>query len=307
MVDGIMSPWSLMMCPRPSFVSGWPERRLFVGPSLECRLPRQFQPDRDRMELVYLYPASPTFNGYDGFTGQIGEVRIWSSPRTADEVRQDMITSPVGTETGLLADYTFDEGQGLTAHDLTPHHNDGTLAGPNGDLPTWPGGSSSELAIDLGNDGITDNSTSPRQGPNNLQNFPVVITTSGGQLEGGLSGSTPNMTFRIDLFASDSYSTAGAGQAEVYLGSLGVTTDGQGQAVFDIPFTLPAGKPMVTATATDPQGNTSEVSALRTTSLRAPHRQLAGFPVSLCSSRPPRATASPSKTLRPGRSTRPGT
>src|SRR5262249_15215890 len=32
-------------------------------------------------------------------------------------------------------------------------------------------------AIDLGADGVTDNASSPRQGPNNLQNFPIIVTT----------------------------------------------------------------------------------------------------------------------------------
>ena len=116
-------------------------------------------------------------------------MRIWSVPRSADEVSLDMTTAPSGTSPGLLADYPFDEGQGLTAHDLTPNHNDGTLAGLSGDLPTWAGVSGSGLAIALGNDGITYNSTSPRQGPNNLQNFPIVVTTAGGQLQGWLGGS----------------------------------------------------------------------------------------------------------------------
>ena len=53
-----------------------------------------------------------------------------------------------------------------------------------------------------------------------------------------------------------------------------MTTDGQGQAVFDVPFTPPAGLPIVTATATDPQGNTSEVSGLRTGRSRGPGRGL---------------------------------
>ena len=42
-----------------------------------------------------------------------------------------------------------------------------------------------------------------------------------------------------------------------------MTTDASGQVVFAVPFTAPAGLPIITATATDPQGNTSEVSALR--------------------------------------------
>ena len=63
-------------------------------------------------------------------------------------------------------------------------------------------------AIDLGDDGVTDNATSPRQGPNNLQNFPIVVTTADGQLQGWLGGSTPDTTFRIDFFASAGYGPA---------------------------------------------------------------------------------------------------
>ena len=83
-------------------------------------------------------------------------------------------------------------------------------------------------AIDLGDDGVTYNATSPRQGPNNLQNFPIIVTTADGQLEGWL-GAAPDTTFRIDVFASAGYGPGGAGEAEDYLGSLEVTTDSQGQ------------------------------------------------------------------------------
>ena len=125
-------------------------------------------------------------------------------------------------------------------------------------------------AIDLGSDGVTYNSSSPRQGPNNLQNFPIIVTTADGQLEGWLGGSLPDATFRVDLFASAAYSSDGSGEAEDYLGSLEVTTDASGQVSFAVPFTAPAGLPIITATATDPQGNTSEVSAQRRATLPAP-------------------------------------
>jgi hypothetical protein len=49
-----------------------------------------------------------------------------------------------------------------------------------------------------------------------------------------------------------------------------VTTDSQGQAVFDIPFSLPAALPILTATATDPNGNTSELTAVRPATAEAP-------------------------------------
>src|SRR5207248_1707541 len=46
-------------------------------------------------------------------------------------------------------------------------------------------------------------------------------------------------------------------------GSPDVTTDASGQTLFAVPFTPPADKPIVSATATDPQGNTSELSPAR--------------------------------------------
>ncbi|MFI5454651.1 MAG: FG-GAP-like repeat-containing protein [Isosphaerales bacterium] len=220
------------------------------------------------------WPATP--GGWYGFVGRIDDVRVWSEARSAGDISQDISAAPGGTEPGLQAYYTFDEGQGATAYDQTPNHNDGTLAGTNGDLPTWLIGSGQ--AIDLGGDGITYNSDAPRQGPNNFQNFPIVVTTAGGGLEGWLGGSTPDTTFRIDLFASSGFSPGGAGEAEDVLGSLEVTTDNQGQAVFRIPFTPPAGRPVVTATATDPDGNTSEISALRRAVLQAPTQYVHDVP-----------------------------
>jgi hypothetical protein len=125
-------------------------------------------------------------------------------------------------------------------------------------------------AIDLGDDGVTDNATAPRQGPNNLQNFPIIAATAVGRLQGWLGGSLPDTTFHIDVFASAGYGPGGAGEAEDYLGPIRVTTDRSGQVVFDIPYSAPAGLPFITATATDPQGNTSEVSALRRATLDVP-------------------------------------
>ena len=51
-----------------------------------------------------------------------------------------------------------------------------------------------------------------------------------------------------------------------------MTTDGQGQAVFDVPFTPPAGRPWSPPPPPTLEGNTSEVSALRRASLRRPTR-----------------------------------
>ncbi len=84
-------------------------------------------------------------------------------------------------------------------------------------------------AIDLDDDGVTENSTAPRLGANMLQNFPIIVTTASGQLQGWLGDSLPDASYRIDLFASADYGPGGSGEAEDFLGSLEVTTNSQGR------------------------------------------------------------------------------
>ena len=97
-----------------------------------------------------------------------------------------------------------------------------------------------------------------------------IAASQGGQIEGWLSGGEPDTTYRVDVYASAGYDSNGAGEAEDYLGTLEATTDRGGQAVFDVPFDPPSGLPAITATATDPQGNTSELSAARAVTFQAP-------------------------------------
>ena len=91
-------------------------------------------------------------------------------------------------------------------------------------------------AIDLGDDGVTDNGTSPRQGPNNLQNFPIIVTTADGQTEGWLGAASRTRPSASTVFASAGYGPGGVGEAQDYLGSLEVTTDATGQATFARPL-----------------------------------------------------------------------
>src|SRR5262249_9577054 len=88
--------------------------------------------------------------------------------------------------------------------------------------------------------------------------YPVLVRSDGSDERGWLSGSEPNTTYRVEFFAS-----VLTGQTQDYLGSLDVTTDSAGQAAFDVPFAVSADRPNLTATATDPSGNTSEVSQPR--------------------------------------------
>lgn len=82
----------------------------------------------------------------------------------------------------------------------------------------------------------------------------------------GLLNALPSTTFDIEFFANPDKGASGNGevqpyQARRYLGKTSVTTDATGLVVFsyDIPTLVTSGE-WVTATATDPQGNTSEIS-----------------------------------------------
>jgi hypothetical protein len=134
--------------------------------------------------------------------------------------------------------------------------------------------------IDLGGDGVTlndgDNPLTPEvdpdsdEGPNGLQNYPVLTSAVPGEQSitiGGILESTPEATFRIEFYSSPRCHPSGHGPSERFLGFTKVTTDESGLA--DILEVLPeivAPGEFVTSTATrlEPntdRGETSEFSA----------------------------------------------
>jgi hypothetical protein len=122
------------------------------------------------------------------------------------------------------------------------------------------------LGIDLGNNGVTPNDAGDGDtGPNNMQNFPVLTTVvfdgSGARI-GATLNSTANTAFRVEFFSNTSCEASGYGQGRTYLGFTAVTTNGSGNGSFSsVAVPVPAGQTVITATATDPSGNTSEFSA----------------------------------------------
>jgi hypothetical protein len=127
------------------------------------------------------------------------------------------------------------------------------------------------LGIDLkivfdGPCGITDNDTCDTDiGPNNLQNYPILTsaTTIGGSttIQGSLN-SAPNTTFRIEFFDNHQCHPSGNGSGETFIGSTDVITDGNCNAPINVTFQISVEQGhVITATATDPAGNTSEFSA----------------------------------------------
>ncbi|MDB5330005.1 MAG: Cna domain protein [Phycisphaerales bacterium] len=118
--------------------------------------------------------------------------------------------------------------------------------------------------IDLGNVGVTFNdSQTHADGPNLYQNFPViisaVISTTGMITLKGTLDSAANGPFTIDFYTSLDADSSGYGQGQNWLGSVTVTPDASGHCTFNATFTAPAGgQTVVSATATDADGNTSE-------------------------------------------------
>jgi CSLREA domain-containing protein len=134
------------------------------------------------------------------------------------------------------------------------------------------------LALDLDGDGISRGDPQDEDvGANTVQNFPLIATAIGHDDDLRVAGSlttTPLTQFRIEVFVSLSADPSGFGEGRYPLGSFSVTTSAAGLAVFDRKIVLGSAQfsemrtGVVTATATDPLGNTSEYSAARALSGR---------------------------------------
>jgi titin len=125
--------------------------------------------------------------------------------------------------------------------------------------------SNSGLGIDLGDDGVNANDLSDEDGgPNNLQNFPMLTSVKskdkGVEVKGTLL-STPSTSFRLEFFSNTTCDPSGFGEGQIYLGSVQGITDPLGHTTFKIMLKTPlANGNLITATATDPENNTSEFS-----------------------------------------------
>lgn len=109
--------------------------------------------------------------------------------------------------------------------------------------------------------GVTPNDAGDGDaGPNNLQNYPVLtLATSDGfhtHLVGSLDSLASNSAYplTLDFFDNTIGDPSGFGEGELYLGSWTLTASGA--FTLDLPF----GSHLLTATATDAEGNTSEFS-----------------------------------------------
>ena len=126
--------------------------------------------------------------------------------------------------------------------------------------------SNNGLGIDLGvvPGVVTPNdSCDSDAGPNNLQNFPVLtsaVISAGVTTIQGTLNSTGITTFTVQIFSNDGCDPTGFGEGQTPIGSTTVTTDAGCSARFSFTSSLPVEGQVLTATATDSSGNTSEFS-----------------------------------------------
>jgi hypothetical protein len=122
-----------------------------------------------------------------------------------------------------------------------------------------------KLGIDLVNDGVTANDKQDiDRGPNRRVNYPVILSAavdeaqpSNLRVEGVMQG-TPEMSYELDFYSNTDRDASGFGEGEFYLDTISVTTDTNGYVHFILQ--VPSSARNVVATATDPEGNTSEFS-----------------------------------------------
>ena len=159
-----------------------------------------------------------------------------------------------GTGPGTKNVIAFNGGRGVFVEDGTGNAILGNTISYNG-----------VLGIDLGPAGVTPNDLGdPDPGANLLQNFPVltgiVLGPTSTQIQGTLN-SLAATSFRIEFFGNIVCDASGYGPGQRPLGATTAITDAGGDV--SIVATLPVGAlgPWITATATDPAGNTSEFSA----------------------------------------------
>jgi CSLREA domain-containing protein len=127
------------------------------------------------------------------------------------------------------------------------------------------------LGIDLGNDGVTVNDPGDLDlGPNGLRNYPVITSAVVSGTDLTLTGTLATLSFltsQIDFYWSPTGDLSGHGEGQTFIGTATVTTDVLGDAGFNVTFigvSVPVGA-VITATATDMSGNTSEFALNVTT------------------------------------------
>ena len=160
-----------------------------------------------------------------------------------------------GTGTGEGNTVAYNGGAGVLVESGTGHRLSGNAIYDN-----------DGLGIDLGSDAAptANDPGDVDAGANQLQNYPELAAATSSCTDTTIDGTLarePNRTYTVEFFVTAACDPSGHGEGERYLGSHTVTTDPSGTAGFSavVPVRVLSGE-LLTATAADDQGNTSEFS-----------------------------------------------
>lgn len=180
------------------------------------------------------------------------------------------------TDTVVQANLIGQPGAGNTGNGISIVEGNNNLIGgtiPDGNVIAGNGGAGIQVAR-LNNpangNAILTNSIYANDGlgielingANNGQPAPVLTAASGSgttRVQGSLTAA-PLTTYQIQFFANAVCDFSGTGEGQSFLGSLTAGTDGGGLLTFDVMLPSSPGQPTITATATDPNDNTSQFS-----------------------------------------------
>ena len=115
-----------------AFVNTGSATNVYINGNLLGSIPGSF--GTATLQQLTLGQAINASGNETAFNGSLDEVRIWNTQRTAADIQANMNNTLTGTETGLVAEFGFDEGvpggnnSGLTTTlDNSPTGNFGTL------------------------------------------------------------------------------------------------------------------------------------------------------------------------------------
>jgi CSLREA domain-containing protein len=164
----------------------------------------------------------------------------------------------VGGPSGGANTIAFNSGSGVMVDNSEGNDITGNVIFNNGQLGIDLKGGTENASLVTANDALDQDT-----GANRLQNYPVLtgITGSGSTraVEGQLN-SAANMAYHIDFYRNDAVDPSGFGEGQNFMGFVTVQTNAQGTAPFSFLLDNSANGQFITATATDPSGNTSEFS-----------------------------------------------
>ena len=178
--------------------------------------------------------------------GQLDDLRIWNTARTATEIQNEMANALTGDEAGLVAYYPFDDGTGsTTAADATGNGYTGTLVNMDvntswvssdvpGGQPIWSfdtddGDSESQTVTITADDGDPTNNIGTAQFELVVNNVaPTATFTNDGPVD---EGGTANVTFSDQADPSTADTDAGFHYA-YDLDNNGLFDDGAGDGTY---------------------------------------------------------------------------